>query len=83
LYNRSDINDYYVYAQSVTDRGICVAGALNGVGLVTSGLVWQWNDVYYSVDKNAGITTTWTPMATGATITTTWTIADGGIWGIY
>jgi hypothetical protein len=65
---------------------------MNGVGLSTFGLVWQFNDIYYNVDDGAGLSTSWTTQIFGVTTTpwtdnifgvttTAWTAASGGIWG--
>jgi hypothetical protein len=54
----------FVYGDPLANFGFTNFGAINGLGLVTRGLLWQqfdmWCDVDYYKDQNASPTTVWT-----------------------
>lgn len=75
-----DVNSIFPYAESVSTFGTCVPmQGGNGFGLVSHGLLWQAYDIWFDLDANDGITTSWTDS--NASITTTWTDCTGGIYG--
>lgn len=68
-----DINDprYQPYGEALETFGLEVRGAVNGLGLVTRGLIWQFYSIWTDNDNLDGLTTTWNDS--NASITTTWT----------
>lgn len=78
--SQNDPNSTYPYAESVTDFGTCVRlQGGNGFGLLTRGLIWQVYDIWFDLDANDGLSTSWT--ASNSNITTTWADCVGGIFG--
>lgn len=56
--NFHDSNAYFPYGMSVVDYGLVVQYGINGVGLLTMGLVWQAYDIWGPGQPT--VTTTWT-----------------------
>jgi hypothetical protein len=56
----------YVYGEPLCDFGLCNRMSVNGLGLVTRGLLWQLWDIYFDVDYYSTISTTWTNVQFGA-----------------
>ena len=52
----------FVYGQPLVTQGLENQGVINGLGLVTRGLLWQLYDLWVDVDyyKSNTINTTWT-----------------------
>lgn len=76
-----DPNRYTTYGEAIETNGLVVRHDINGVGLVTRGLVWQLFDVFIDVGSVDGITTSWSDSQSA--ITTTWTDSQYGIYGEY
>ena len=55
----------YVYGEPVCNGGLCNRGAVNGLGLVTRGTLWQYYDLWFDVDYYSNLTTTWTDCTGG------------------
>lgn len=75
-----DPNSLFPYAESVSTFGTNVAlqGA-DGFGLVSRGLLWGVYNIWFDLDANDGLSTTWT--SSNSNITTTWTACTGGLYG--
>ena len=87
-----DPNRYTTYGEAIETNGLEVRHGINGVGLLTRGLVWQLFDVYLLTESVDGITTSWSDSEGSITttwsdsesaITTTWTDVQYGIYGEY
>lgn len=76
-----DPNKYSFYGEALLSNGLVVRHAINGIGLVTRGLVWQLYDIFIDTGAEDGITTSWSDSESA--ITTTWTPVQYGIWGEY
>lgn len=80
------------YGMALVDRGLVVGGAIDGVGLVTNGFLWQlykiwFDDQYYQnlstswTNSDSVITTTW--ANDNASVTTTWVSDPNNSTGAY
>ena len=72
----------FVYGEPLVTVGLENHGVINGLGLVTRGLLWQLYDLWSDKDYYSNITTTWSATY-NATITTTWTSPQYGMFGSY
>ena len=72
----------FVYGDPLVTAGFENCGVVNGLGLVTRGLLWQLYDMWFDLDyyQNQVINTTWTDEAA---ISTTWTSPQFGMLGPY
>lgn len=77
------LNNFFVYGESLEDFGMCVRKAADGLGLVTRGFLWTGGNIWFNIDANSPITTTWTLSFSGASLTTTWTPSQYGLFGEY
>ena len=71
--------NFTIYGDSITTFGLENRGAVNGLGLVTRGLVWQIFSIWTDRDKLDSLTTSWSNSV--AAITTTWTLCQFGLYG--
>jgi hypothetical protein len=76
-----DPNRYTTYGEAIETNGLVVRHDINGVGLVTRGLVWQLFDIFIDTASVDGISSSWSNAE--ASITTTWTDSQYGIYGEY
>jgi hypothetical protein len=82
--------DETVYGEAVLSFGLQVRGAIDGIGLLTRGLVWHCPQLWTDTTILSGIATGWTGSATasstswtdasGASITTWTQVPHSGIW---
>lgn len=64
------------YGEAIVSRGLEVRDAINGLGLVSFGLLWQKFDIWLDTQVVAPLTTVWSAAA-GSSVSTTWTAAAG------
>jgi len=77
IYNAFYPDPVFVYGEPLLTFGLSNHGAVNGLGLVSNGLLWQLFDLWCDVHYYSTITTSWS-AASGATVTsTTWAAASG------
>ena len=80
-------NPIYVYGEALVSKGLFTRSAVNGIGLVTNGLCWQYRDIWLDVDYYSNLSTVWTSPTgvmwgnSGGPLTTTWTSPTLGMWG--
>lgn len=79
---QADPNYYAVYGTAVVSRGIQAQfEAINGVGLVSRGLIWQAPHIWFDPQRAANLTTGWTASlgyaGSATTYATTWAAAFG------
>lgn len=79
---QGDPNYYAAYGTAVVSRGLqAQASAVNGVGLLTRGLVWQAGYVWFDPQRAANVSTGWTAAlgysGSAAAYTTGWTASFG------
>lgn len=72
----------FVYGSPLVTFGFENCGVINGLGLVSRGLLWQYNDLWFDKDYYSNLATTWA-QASGSSITTTWTTPQFGMFGEY
>lgn len=81
LGRQSDPYRYGTYGMALLDQGICQIDAINGVGLLTRGFIWQGPAVWFDPQSMYGVSTNWSAAAGysgNATLYTTgWTAAIG------
>lgn len=75
-YNIRDSNATYPYGMPLLDSGLVMQYAINGMGLVMRGLVWQGYDIW-GPNGDENLSTVWTADSSSA-ITTTWTLDNMG-----
>lgn len=75
-------NPFFVYGEPLETFGFENHGVVNGVGLVTRGLVWQYFDLWMDMDYYSNLSSTWVDAA-GSSISTTWSSVQFGMWGPY
>lgn len=82
IQNYSDRYNYCAYGMALVDYGLVQVSQINGVGLVTSGLVWQGPEIWFYPQAVDGIATGWTAAAgysgcaAASLITTTWSASQ-------
>lgn len=73
----TDTNKIQIYGESVVTNGLSVRDGINGIGLVTRGVLWQLFDIYIDTGSKDGIVSSWSNS--DASITTTWSNSDSAI----
>jgi hypothetical protein len=81
IYNYNDPDPVFVYGEPIATFGFENHGVVNGFGLLTRGLLWQYFDLWFDADYYSNLATTWSDA--DATITTTWTSPQYGMFGEY
>jgi hypothetical protein len=61
-----------VYSDALQNRGLSARGDINGLGLVSQGLIWEWPFIW--TDATNPLTTIWTDAL--EPVTTTWTASN-------
>ena len=73
----------YVYGDPLCTSGFENYGVVNGLGLVTRGLLWQLYDLWFDNDYYSNLATSWTDVDASSGISTTWTSPQFGMFGPY
>lgn len=66
-------NDYFPYGEAIITSGLVVRDAIDGLGLVTFGLLWTGGNIWLDIQAVDGISTIWTLPWNTDGIVTTWT----------
>lgn len=53
-------NPLFPYGEAILTRGLKVNHAIDGMGILTRGLLWELYSVWFDVEYYSPITTTWT-----------------------
>ena len=67
--------DYAVYGEALLSFGFEVRDAIDGMGIVTRGLIWHCPQIWIDQQNVAGIVSTWTNASSASS--TAWTQASG------
>lgn len=81
VYDYKDPNPVFVYGEPLVTFGFENMGVINGLGLVSRGLLWNLYDIWFDNDYYSQITTSWSNA--DSVITTTWTNLQFGMSGEY
>lgn len=71
--------DVTVKGVALSTVGLTEGNTIDGLGLVTNGLIWDCQNIWYGPYTSLGatlITTNWT-LCAGTTVTTNWTLSVG------
>lgn len=60
-----------VVGDALETFGFTVKGAIEGLGLMTQGLIWKYRSIWSTTYDNDVVSTTW--VSAESSITTTWT----------
>ena len=81
VYSYKDPNPVFVYGEPLVTYGLENRGVVDGLGLVSRGLLWELYSIWFDKDYYDNLTTTWADNA--PSVTTTWTSPQFGKAGEY
>ena len=81
VYDYKDPNPVFVYGESVATNGLVCRNVVDGLGLVSRGLLWELYAIWFDKDYYDNLATTWTNNQ--PSVTTTWTSPRFGMAGEY
>lgn len=92
VYSYQDTQHIHVYGESVVSSGLEVRDAVDGYGLISRGLLWELEAIWFDPELVDGITTSWSASDTvittvwtdsNSSVTTSWNQVQFGYWGDY
>jgi hypothetical protein len=76
VYDAQNPNAIFPYGEPLVTFGFENRGVVNGLGLVSRGLLWQIHDFWFDSDYYSNLSTSWA-AASGSSVSTTWSAASG------
>jgi hypothetical protein len=75
--NQKDSMNVGALGMAMLTGGLCQIVAINGIGLVTDGFLWQGNAIWMDLNALSPISTSW--ASSNASVTTSWSSSNASI----